>query len=420
MESAADGSGVTVPLQNLAAGASTNVFCASCAAVELFRSNSPATWSLQSITGGVVSGDLVAAGDNKSATFTAHKAGSAAIQAVATAGTGLSGVQTVVAGAASQTTVESKADGTGVTVPLQSLTAGTPTNVFAIARDSQGNFVGNPSATWSLQSITGGVVSGDLTPASGTSATFTGHLAGSAVIQAMANSFTGQSGVITVTGGTVTQLIWSTQPGSATVNLPFGTQPVLKTADQFGNASTSGLAATQLVTVTLSTGTGPLAGTTSYNIGNGTGGSNGVVSFTNLQINSTGTGDQLTATASPAFGAPVSGAAVWLDASVASTVVTNGNGSVTNWMDLSGNGNNFGTVLGTGFIGYTNATTLSGRRTVTFLGTSCVGFLAVEHQRTAIRANPNISVFIVTKKRSGGHRGQRRQYQGPFAGDGRG
>ena len=225
VESRADGSGVVVPLQNLTSGVATNVY-AIVRNSGTFLSNTVAAWSLQSITGGVVAGDLTTNGTGTMATFTANKAGSAVIQAVANSAVGQSGVQTVIAGAPSQTTVESRADGSGVTVPLQNLAAGASTNVFSIARDAQGNFAGNVAAAWSLQSLTGGVVSGDLVAAGDSkSATFTGHAAGSAVIQAVANSFTGQSGVITVTAGAVTQLIWSTQPGSATVNLPFGTQP---------------------------------------------------------------------------------------------------------------------------------------------------------------------------------------------------
>ena len=120
--------------------------------------------------------------------------------------------------------------------------------------------------------------------------------------------------------GPVTQLIWTTQPDKATNLLPFAQQPVLKTADASGVPSTTGLAATQYVKVSLSAGTGPFLGTTNYNIG--TAGSNGVVNFSDLEIDSTGANKQITATATPAYGAPVSGMLVWLDASDASTATT--------------------------------------------------------------------------------------------------
>ena len=90
-----------------------------------------------------------------------------------------------------------------------------------------------------------------------------------------------------------TQLIWSTQPGLATNGAPFGQQPVLQTADQAGNPTTNGLPSTLFVTVTQSAGNGSLSGTTNFNIG--TSGSNGVVSFADLQINSAGLNNQLTA-----------------------------------------------------------------------------------------------------------------------------
>ena len=98
------------------------------------------------------------------------------------------------------------------------------------------------------------------------------------------------------TAGSVTQLIWTTQPGLATNGVPFGQQPVLQTADQSGNPTTNGLPTTLIVTVTQSAGTGPLLGATNFNIG--TSGSNGIVNFANLQINSVGVNNQLTASVS--------------------------------------------------------------------------------------------------------------------------
>ena len=93
--------------------------------------------------------------------------------------------------------------------------------------------------------------------------------------------------------GTVTQLIWVTQPGLATNGMPFGRPPVLETADALGNPTTNGLPPSLPVTVTLSAGGGSLSGTTDFDLG--TSSSNGVVSFFDLQISSPGAGDQLTA-----------------------------------------------------------------------------------------------------------------------------
>jgi hypothetical protein len=113
-----------------------------------------------------------------------------------------SGNITFSAGAAAATTVETAANGSGTTVGAQNITSGSSITVYAITRDANGNFVGNSTATWSLQSITGGVVAGDLV-AGGASAVFTGHAVGSAIIRAVASTFTGNSGVQTVIVGAV-------------------------------------------------------------------------------------------------------------------------------------------------------------------------------------------------------------------------
>jgi len=97
--------------------------------------------------------------------------------------------------------------------------------------------------------------------------------------------------------GQATQLIWTEQPGLATNGTPFGQQPVLQTADASGNPTTNGLPSSLLITVVQSAGSGGLMGATNYDMG--TAASNGVVSFANLQINSIGTADQLTASLVP-------------------------------------------------------------------------------------------------------------------------
>src|SRR5205085_2184296 len=92
------------------------------------------------------------------------------------------------------------------------------------------------------------------------------------------------------------RLAFTTQPGSAVAGAPFGAQPILRAQDQFGNNSTVGLPASQNVTMTLTAGSGALLGATNQDIGTSAG--NGVVTFTNLQINTAGTGKQLTASSS--------------------------------------------------------------------------------------------------------------------------
>ena len=180
------------------------------------------------------------------------------------------------------------------------------------------------------------------------------------------------STAINVSAGPASELIWTTQPGNATSGLPFGTQPVLQTADSFGNFSTSGLAATQNVQVCLSAGTGPLLGATNSNIGSA--GGNGVVAFTNLQLNTPGAGCILTATnTTPAGYLPPlqNELGLWLDASDLNSLTLVA-GYVTAWNDRSGNGRN--AAAGVPPIFATNSTLASSApgqaRTVRFDGSS--------------------------------------------------
>jgi len=101
------------------------------------------------------------------------------------------------------------------------------------------------------------------------------------------------STISNVVAGPVTQLIWFTQPDLATNGLSFAQQPILLTADAAGIPSTNGLPASLVVAVTHSAGAGALLGTTNYDLGLSAG--KGVLSFTNLQIDTAGTSNQLTA-----------------------------------------------------------------------------------------------------------------------------
>ena len=98
-----------------------------------------------------------------------------------------------------------------------------------------------------------------------------------------------------ITPGAVARLAVTVQPGSASAGSAFGQQPVVVAQDSFGNPSTVGLPASLNVIVTLTTGTGPLQGTTTLDIGTGAG--NGTVSFSGLRIDAAGT-KQLTVSAS--------------------------------------------------------------------------------------------------------------------------
>jgi hypothetical protein len=181
-------------------------------------------------------------------------------------------------------------------------------------------------------------------PANGV-ATFTGLFVTNAGPSVILNFTSGgltpvNAAAINVSAGPASLLTWTTQPGNAIAGLPFGTQPVLQTADAYGNPSASGLPATQNVQVLLSAGTGPLLGTTNYNLGFA--GGNGVVSFTDLSLNVPGTGCVLTATnTTPVVLTPPqqNQLGLWLDASVLNSL-TLSQGYVTEWNDLSGHGRN--------------------------------------------------------------------------------
>jgi hypothetical protein len=102
-------------------------------------------------------------------------------------------------------------------------------------------------------------------------------------------------GLLQENGGTPRRLVFTTSPAGASAGAVFTTQPVIKTQDQFGNFSTNGLVATVSVITSLNTGTGPLLGTRTNNIGSG--GAKGTLTHTNLQISTVGTNYQLKATA---------------------------------------------------------------------------------------------------------------------------
>ena len=191
---------------------------------------------------------------------------------------------------ATQTRVETAADGSGSVVGAQNITAGNSITVYAVTRNASGTFVGNPSATWSLQSTTGGVVSGDLV-AAGSSAVFTGHLTGTTVIRAFASGFTGNSGTQTVTAGPANKLAFTTQPGGGQPGSAWATQPVVKVQDAGGNTVTSN---TSTVTLAISNNAGPggvLSGTKAKAA------VAGVATFSGLSIDVYGTGYTLSATA---------------------------------------------------------------------------------------------------------------------------
>jgi hypothetical protein len=104
---------------------------------------------------------------------------------------------------------------------------------------------------------------------------------------------------VTVAPATASTLVFSTQPGSAAAGSPFGTQPIVKSKDAYGNNSDVGLRASRNVTVSIDTGSGTLLGTATKDIGTADG--DGTATFTNLEIDASGS---KTLKASAAAGSP--------------------------------------------------------------------------------------------------------------------
>jgi hypothetical protein len=191
------------------------------------------------------------------------------------------------------------------TQPSSTATAGVvfATQPVILLQDSAGNLVGSDNSTivTAARSAGSGTLQGTLTArATNGVATFTNlshNVATNITISFTSGSLTSTtSTAIAVSPAAAAQLAFTTQPANSTIGSALATQPVVRSRDQFGNNSTVGLGASKDVTVTLSAGTGPLLGTTTLDIGASAG--NGIIAFTDLQIDSAGTNKQLTASGS--------------------------------------------------------------------------------------------------------------------------
>ena len=96
VETQPDGLGIVVAEQDLEAGQSISVYSIVRDQFNNFKRNEAAIWSLQNMTGGVTGGNLLPAGDNRSAVLTGELTGAATIQSTFGALTAIgSGVITV-------------------------------------------------------------------------------------------------------------------------------------------------------------------------------------------------------------------------------------------------------------------------------------------------------------------------------------
>src|SRR5207247_1454919 len=154
-------------------------------------------------------------------------------------------------------------------------------------QDQFGNFCTNNSSTAvsATRNAGSGTLQGTLTAtALNGVATFTNLSHNVATNITLAFSASGvsatNSSTIAVSAAAADRLVFATQPGSAIYGSALSQQPVLKTQDPFGNDSTEGLGASQMVSLAVNTGSGTLLGTTSLDIGTAAG--NGLVSFSGL------------------------------------------------------------------------------------------------------------------------------------------
>jgi hypothetical protein len=206
-----------------------------------------------------------------------------------------------VAGAASSLTI--------LTQPSATATAGVPfaqqpvlqvRDQFGTLR-STANGVTNSTVVTVARGNGSGILQGTLTASSTDGvATFTDLAHNVAtnitIVFSASGASSTNSSAIAVGAAAAAQLVFTTQPGSTSYGAALSQQPVLKTRDSFGNDSTVGLGASKIVSLTVSTGTGSLLGTTALDIGTVAG--NGIVSFSGLQVSMAGTGKQLSATSS--------------------------------------------------------------------------------------------------------------------------
>ena len=171
-------------------------------------------------------------------------------------------------------------------------------NVSLSMTTGGGNLVGTPTvaavagvATFSgLVIDTIGAKQLTATKADTASTTSGSTIRGSAAVQVTSPAFT-------ITAGNATQLAFTSQPVGGVAGAVWTTQPVVQIQDANGNLVTSGADATRVVTLTLTSGSGALAGTlTAAAVA-------GVATFTNVSLSTVGATDVITATAPLTVGA---------------------------------------------------------------------------------------------------------------------
>ena len=263
------------------------------------------TITLTSGTGtlqGTTTANIGSTGGNGSVTFSGLRIDTAGTNKQLTASApgftdGVSSGFTIQAAAGSKLTIQ--------TPPSSTATAGVAFSTQPVIRveDAFGNLISTNNSTivsasrnagtGILQGTTNVTVSGGIA----TFANLSHNVANTITLNFTASGLTTTtSSGIAVNPATASQIAFTTEPANAMATVPFGTQPVIKTKDQFGNLSSAGLATSQIVSIELASGVGPLGGTTNVDLGSLAG--NGVATFTDLHVDSAGTSNRLNATSS--------------------------------------------------------------------------------------------------------------------------
>jgi hypothetical protein len=185
-----------------------------------------------------------------------------------------------------------------VTIPGPTLSLGATTFTTSGGTTSAtvANFFDGEHVTYCLDQSSscsaGNTLGTDTVPASGGTVTTAsisipaGLTTGAHTVYAIGDQGSLPTQSITINPGTVAKLVFSVPPGSATAGSAFGQQPVVKTQDAFGNDSTVGLGTSRNVTLSVASGGGTLGGTVTLDIGTAAG--NGMVTFTNVRIDTAG------------------------------------------------------------------------------------------------------------------------------------
>lgn len=162
--------------------------------------------------------------------------------------------------------IETLANGNGSVVTAQNIVAGDSINLFAICRDSAGNYIENFDASeWNLTS-SGGIVKSDLTVSPNKkSAVFRGRLTGKAVVKIVSSdSMYAESGILTVVPDTVNRFVFTLSDCQHN-EIPFKGINTLYALDFYGNLVTTYNAAIKPVTILSSPGNGIVSGLGSDN-----------------------------------------------------------------------------------------------------------------------------------------------------------